>query len=187
MIVFKKISKITLIIPLILVLLILGLIIINKVQKTQDEFSYSPPDKQYREYSAPFFTSPPQTETGEVDYESEKVKSAIKAKETLSPSLPISETEFETSVEINTTIFIYALASDPDYLIHIDIHGIDYGIQETDPDKNPNVTAFIESFNKTKALLEENGVEINEMLFVFGGRQYIQETAELWIKTFDLL
>jgi len=173
----KKIIKIALSISLILIVLVLGLLIINKAQKTQDELVYPPQDKQYREYSAPFFTSPPRTEDGEVDHESEKVKSAIKSKETLSSLLPISETDFETSVEITTSIYIYTSAFDPEYLMHIDIHGIDYGIQETNPNKNPNVTAFIESF----------GADIKEMIFVFGGRQYIQETAELWIKTFDLL
>ncbi|MCK4829421.1 hypothetical protein KA005_77570, partial [bacterium] len=84
-------------------------------------------------------------------------------------------------------INIYRIGLDPQYLIHIDIYGINYQNQELDEEKNPEVTAFKESFIRTKELLQEKGVNIKEIYFVFGGKDYIQETAELWIEKLELL
>lgn len=181
-----------LIIPLCLVLLVISFLTIVAIQRQRSPTSpqpndISPTQQKNEEFVLPDYTQPPLTPEGEVDTGSGEVKKAIQLKNQLEPKLPIYVESFQTSVDIATTINIYAITQDPDYLIHIDIYGVDYQNQDTDESANPDVTAFKESFLQAKKLLEQNGVNIKDIYFVFGGRQYIQETAELWIKTFDLM
>jgi len=116
-----------------------------------------------------------------------KIQTAVQAKKTLKSHLPIYIENFSTSVNIPTTINIYILPNDPNYLIHIDIYGINYHSASTNEDINPYATAFKESFLKIKSLLQEENIDLKDTYFIFGGRQYIQETAETWIKEFNLL
>ena len=166
----------------------LALFFANKAGQRQTDQDPTPePEQQETEFVLPNYTRPPLTPEGKVDYQSAEVQKAVQSKASLSTSLPIYIEEFQTSTDISTTINIYSLPQDPDYLIRIDIYRIDYQNQETDESNNPNVTAFKESFTKARSLLEKNGVDIKDVYFVFGGRQYIQETAELWIETFNLM
>jgi len=138
-------------------------------------------------FKLPEYTQPPITSEGKPDLNSPEVKDAISAKARLAKRLPIYIKDFKTSVGIATTINIFALPGDPEYLIHIDIYGINYQNNEANEAKNPEATAFKESFLAVKTLLGQNEADIKELYFVFGGREYIQKTAEYWIKTFKLL
>ena len=88
---------------------------------------------------------------------------------------------------IPTTINVYSIPQDPDYLIHVDIYGINYHHASLDETVNPEMTAFKESFIHVKQIIKEKGINLQDIYFIFGGRQYIQETAEDWIKTLGLL
>jgi len=138
------------------------------------------------EFVLPDYTQVPQ-KNGEPDLTAPRTQTAIAAKQKLLPSLPIYIPNFFTSVNQETTINIYALPSDLEYLIHIDIYGIDYESPSLDEATNPNITAFKESFLKAEEEIGKRGVNIKDLLFIFGGRTYIQETAELWIDHFNLL
>lgn len=139
-------------------------------------------------YKLPSYSQPLTDAQGNINSDSEQVKVAIISKQKLVESkLPIYIENFQTSVGITTTLNVYTIPEDPSYLVNIDIYNIDYQYQETDPNKNPNVTAFIESFNEIKKHLAERGVDIKNLYFIFGGRKVIEETADLWIKKFNLL
>ena len=138
------------------------------------------------DFTLPDYTQAPQ-KNGEPDLTATRTQTAIAAKQKLLPSLPIYIPNFQTSVNQETTINIYSLPSDLEYLIHIDIYGVDYESPSLNEAQNPNITAFKESFLRTREEIEKQGVNINDLLFIFGGRTYIQETAELWIKEFNLL
>jgi len=139
------------------------------------------------EIRLPAHTQPPLTPDNKVDYASPRVQKAVEAKKELLAKLPIYIEGFKTSVDLATTINIYQIPQDADYLIHIDIYGINYQNQESDEGKNPEATAFKESFLEVKSVLRQSGVDIEDIYFVFGGPEYIQQTGELWIKHFGLL
>lgn len=138
------------------------------------------------EFVLPDYTQAPQ-KNGQPDLEAPRTQAAIAAKKKLLPFLPIYIPNFFTSVNQETTINIYSLPADLDYLIHIDIYGIDYESPSLDEATNSNITAFRESFAKAREEIAKHGVNIQDLLFIFGGRTYIQETAELWIDHFNLL
>ena len=180
----KKYKKLITSLIFIVGAIVVASLLLNKPNKKNDEVQKIQVEKS--DYSPPSYTQPPTNSEGQIDLSSQEVLASIENISKLTDSLPIYE-EFETSVGIKTTINIYRIGLDPQYLIHIDIYGINYQNQELDEEKNPEVTAFKESFIRTKELLQEKGVNIKEIYFVFGGKDYIQETAELWIEKLELL
>lgn len=138
-------------------------------------------------FTLPPYSQPPLNSEGQVDTNFEKVKTATANKTRLESSLPIYIKNFQTSNGIKTTLNVYTIPSDPPYLVHIEIYGIDFEDQNTSKENNPNVAAFIDSFQEIKRQLTAKGVDIHNIYFIFGQRMYIQETADLWIKTFGLL
>lgn len=121
------------------------------------------------------------------DLDPQKVKDSTAGKKKLADKLPIYITDYRISNGMKTTLNVYSIDGDPEYLVHIEIYGVNYEEQNTDPAQNPNVTAFVESFQEIKKQLSTRGVDLTKLYFVFGSREYIQKTAELWIKTFKLL
>jgi hypothetical protein len=107
-------------------------------------------------------------------------------KDKITPLLPISVKNFQTSVGITTNINIFSIKSDPSQVVRVEIYGINYYLSDTSSD-NPQAVAFSESFTETKNLLMEKGIDINNLQIIYGNRNYIQQTAENWIKTFNLL
>lgn len=138
-------------------------------------------------FKAPSYSSPAVNEKGEINLNSAEVKEAITSKNKLKGALPIYIENFTISNGMKTTLNVYSIPEDPDYLIHVDIYGINYNEQSTDKEVNPNTIAFIESFNEIKKRLTTKGVDLKKIYFIFGGPEYVQKTAELWIKTFNLL
>lgn len=171
---------------LILVFLIIVILLIPQPAPPAAPPTLSSPRPSPAEFILPSYTQPPQTPTGEVDTTSSVVQKAIQSKKTLLPALPVYIENFSTSVGIATTINLYTLPQDPDYLIHFDIYGINYQNNRPEP-TNPNFIAFKESFLYAKSLLQQKGINLQDIYFIFGGRQYIQETAALWIKALNLL
>lgn len=111
---------------------------------------------------------------------------AQKEKDKVAPILPISVKNVSTSVGITTNINVFSIASEPSQIIHIEIYGVNYYLSDSTTD-NPQAVAFIESFNMIKKLLTEKGIKPENLQIIFGSREYIQNTSENWIKTFNLL
>lgn len=109
-----------------------------------------------------------------------------KEKSKIAPFLPINVQNFETSVGITTNFNIFSIDSEPSQVIHAEVYGINYYLSDATTD-NPQAVAFIESFNQIKKLLSDKGVDVSKLQILYGNREYIQSTAENWIKTFNLL
>lgn len=182
----KIVNKKTIIVLVSIIFLLILVFLFSKKQKTPlpsplpSLTPFSQLEKTLLEFNLPQYTQPSPGQD-------EEVKAAITTKQKLQPYLPIYLENFSTSVGITTTINLYTIPQDPNYLIHFDIYGIDYQGPTTDESTNPNITAFKESFNHAKNLLKQKGVDLKDLYFIFGGPEYIQQTAELWIKTFSLL
>ncbi len=114
-------------------------------------------------------------------------KTAFKAKSVLLPKLPISINGFQTSANINTDISIDNYPNDDPDIIRVEIYGVDYTYDQKDPATSPDMVAFKESFEKVVSVLKDNGVDIQDLHIYIGGRQYIREISENWIKTLNLL
>jgi len=138
-------------------------------------------------FTPPSYSQPTLNSVGSVDLGSDKVKIAIANKTKLKESLPIYIKNFKISNGMLTTLNIYTIPEDPAYLVHVEIYGVDFENQNISKDDNPNVTAFIESFQEIKRQLTNKGVDIHNIYLIVGQRPYIQATSDLWIKTFDLL
>ncbi len=135
----------------------------------------------------PSYSKPPENIAGQVDMTSDKVITAIESKNKLKGSLPIYIESFKNSNGMLTTLNVYTIPSDPEYLVHVEIYGINFRNQDPSKETNPNVVAFIDSFEQIKKLLATKGVDIHNIYFIFGQRTFIQETADLWIRTYGLL
>lgn len=153
----------------------------NPMQQTAEEPLPTPIS-----FTLPSYSQPPLDSDDRVDRTSPEVIVAVASKEKLKNNLPIYVENFKTSNGMLTTLNVYTISSDPDYLINIEIYGVDYR-NYNDSKTNPDAIAFADSFNEIKRILLSKGVDIHNVYFLFGQRAYIQSTADLWIKTFGLL
>lgn len=179
-----------------IIISIIGILVLLVMQfsgknNTNSSPSPSPLDLQTEKPSATFslppYSKPLENLAGEVDLNSEQITTAIESKNKIKNSLPIYIKNFRTSNGLKTTLNVYTISSDPEYLVHIEIYGIDFNNPNISKETNPNVIAFIDSFEEIKKRLATKGVDIHNIYFIFGQRQFIQETADLWIKTYGLL
>ncbi|GAB4026355.1 MAG: hypothetical protein Fur0011_1760 [Candidatus Microgenomates bacterium] len=117
----------------------------------------------------------------------EKVNNAINYRKLIEDRLPIRMRNFKTTVDIETSIDITIHPSEPS-LIRLDITGLSYlNKDELDPQKNPNIQAFQETFSKALQLLRESGIEPKQLLFSYGEADYVRVTATYWIEKLKLL
>lgn len=181
---FTRHKKIIYLIIFIIIIIILSFL---PVEKSPPLTSPSSPPPIPQAYTPPFYTQPQSFTDGQVDASLPAVQAAVQAKQKLAPHLPIYIENFQTSVNLPTTINLYTLSTDPGYLIHFDIYGIDYQNQNSDPTINPHVTAFKESFLHAQQQLTQLNLNLKDLYFVFGGQEFIQQTAELWINSLNLL
>lgn len=105
-------------------------------------------------------------------------------KDKLVDDLPYRIENFVTGTKINTTINVYELVTDPPTAVRIEIYGPNYnnaGLLSED------AKAFKASFEEAKKYLRSKKVNLNNLQIIYGNRQYIQDTAALWVKEFGLL
>lgn len=98
--------------------------------------------------------------------------------------LPIRIENLSTGTKINTTINVFSLPSDPLQSIRIEIYGPNYnniGLLSED------AKAFKYSFEEIKKTFKLRDVNLKNLQIIFGNRQYIQDTANIWVKEFKLL
>lgn len=109
---------------------------------------------------------------------------SLNEKAKFSESLPFRQNDVPTTVGLKTIINIYLLESDPPSAVRLEIYGINYNDQIL---TGKNAIAFKESFLKAKEYLISKGVVLKNLQIIYGNRQYIQDTATYWVKTFGLL
>lgn len=121
-----------------------------------------------------------------VDLAKEKRQQAMVYVSSIESKLPIYLESFSTSVNIMTSINLYRLKDDPAEIVRLEIYGLSYLNQETNPKKNPNITAFKESYNKAIELLESKNIDPKKLIFIYGDKEYVRKTSELWINSLNL-
>lgn len=100
---------------------------------------------------------------------------------------PIYRDNIQTSVDIETTLNLYFLDSDPAETLRFEIYGLSYLNPDSSEFTNPNITAFIETFRKGLALLTENNIDPAKLIFIYGDKEYVRTTAQAWVKKYNLL
>ncbi len=122
-----------------------------------------------------------------VDLSQAKRQSAMIYVESIENKLPISLESFATSVKINTSINMYRLSDDPAEIVRLEIYGLSYlNKNELDPIKNPNITAFKESYLKALELLEGKNIDPKKLIFIYGDKDYVRTTANYWVDKLKL-
>lgn len=121
-----------------------------------------------------------------IDLDKEKRQQAMIYVESIEKKLPLYLESFETSVGITTSINLYRLNDDEAEIVRLEIYGLSYLNKETDPKKNPNVTAFKESYSKAIDMLESQNIDPKKLIFIYGDKEYVRITSQLWIDTLKL-
>lgn len=122
-----------------------------------------------------------------VDLSQAKRQSAMIYVESIENKLPISLKSFPTSVKINTSINVYRLSDDPAEIVRLEIYGLSYlNKNELDPIKNPNITAFKESYLKAIELLESKNIDPKKLIFIYGDKDYVRSAANYWVDKLKL-
>jgi hypothetical protein len=121
-----------------------------------------------------------------IDLSQDKRNQAMIYVESIEKKLPIYLEKFETSVGITTSINLYRVKDDEAEIVRLEIYGLSYLNSESDPKKNPNVTAFKESYLKAIEMLEGQNIDPKKLIFIYGDKQYVRETAQAWADALKL-
>jgi hypothetical protein len=121
-----------------------------------------------------------------IDLSKEKRDQAMIYVAAIESKLPLSLEYFQTSVGIVTSINIYRLGSDPAEVVRLEIYGLSYLNQDANPSKNPNVTAYKESYLKGMEILESRNIDPKKLIFIYGDKEYVRKTTQLWIDALKL-
>ncbi len=122
-----------------------------------------------------------------VNLSKEKREQAMIYVSSIENKLPLYLESFKTSVGIVTTINITRLDSDPAEIVYLGISGLSYvNKNELDEKKNPNVTAFKESYLKAMEMLEGQNIDPKKLIFVYGDKDYVRATSQYWIDSLKL-
>lgn len=133
-----------------------------------------------RELSSPA----PRTEL--INLSEEKRRTTMIYVDQIEAKLPLYLENFKTSVGINTTINIYRLDSDEAEVVRLEIYGLSYLNTDSNEAKNPNVTAYKESYAKAMEMLESKNIDPKRLIFIYGDKEYVTKTANRWISDLKL-
>lgn len=177
----KKIQIVLLVFTALVVLVILVVLVFRSSSKKQPSTIPAPTIST----TGKEIVSPEETDIEKI---TQKISDSVsqQEKEKLTPLLPLNIENFSTSVGLTTNTNVFSIKSDPPQVIHLEIYGINYYLSDATPD-NPNASAFKESFTNAKNILLEKGIDLNKLQVIYGTREYIQNTAEKWIKVYSLL
>jgi len=129
----------------------------------------------------------PKTERPElIDLAANKRQQAAAYVSSIKDKLPIYLESFPTSADITTTINLYRLSDDPSEVVRLEIYGLSYINIDSDETKNPNVTAYKESYLKAIELLESKNIDPKKLIFIYGDIEYVRKTTEAWIDALKL-
>lgn len=138
-------------------------------------------------YKLPVYSQPPVDSSGQVNTNSVKVQSAISEKSKFRTYLPIYIDGFQAMSGLKTTLNVYTIPEDPDYLIHVEIYGINYGDPNILQPDNQNGQAFVASFKKIESILATKGVDLHNIYFVMGSKPYILNATDSLLRKYNLL
>lgn len=144
------------------------------------------PKKNVSPTTSPDPQATSQLRTELVDLSKEKRDQAMIYVATIEDKLPLYLESFETSVGITTSINIYRLDDDEAEVVRLEIYGLSYLNAESDESKNPNVTAFKESYLKAIEMLESQNIDPKRLVFIYGDKQYVRETTQVWLSALNL-
>lgn len=132
-------------------------------------------------------SSTPSTRTELVDLSQEKRNQAMIYVAAIEGKLPLYLASYKTSVGITTSINLYRLDRDPAEIVRLEIYGLSYlNKNELDEQKNPNVTAFKESYLKALDMLESQNIDPSKLIFIYGDKSYVKETSAYWVDMLKL-
>lgn len=108
-------------------------------------------------------------------------------RESIKNKFPLYRDHIQTSVGITTTLNLYFLGSDPPEIVRFEIYGVSYLGRDNSEFTNKNITAFKETFTTGLTLLQDQGIDPTKLIFIYGDKQYVRDTATAWVIKYKLL
>ena len=142
------------------------------------------PKKNLNPVGSPIPTSPTRAEL--IDLSKEKRNATMIYVSAIEDKLPIYLESFETSVGITTSINIYRASDDEAEIVRLEIYGLSYLNSDSNETKNPNVTAYKESYAKAIEMLESQNIDPKKLIFIYGDKEYVRKTTQIWIDALKL-
>lgn len=106
-------------------------------------------------------------------------KTAKAEVDSLLKKLPYTQT-IKTKTEKNITYQIYKRDADA-YTIYIQIKGVNFRSDYTDPNLPENVQDFRDTASSVLGWISKQGVETEKIFIIWGDKAYVQENAEKWL------
>jgi hypothetical protein len=129
----------------------------------------------------------PESERPElIDLARDKRQQTMIYVESIEKKLPLYLENFKTSVGITTSINIYRASDDEAEIVRLEIYGLSYLNSDSNETKNPNVTAYKESYAKSLEMLESQNIDPKKLIFIYGDKEYVRQTSEAWIYALKL-
>lgn len=133
------------------------------------------------------FTPQPESERPElIDLARDQRNQAMIYVSTIEDKLPLYLESFKTSPGITTSINIYRASDDEAEIVRLEIYGLSYLNSDSDEKKNPNVTAYKESYAKALEMLESQNIDPKKLIFIYGDKEYVRQTTQIWIDALKL-
>ena len=121
-----------------------------------------------------------------IDLSKEKRNQAMIYVESIEKKLPLYLENFKPSVGITPSINIYRVGDDEAEIVRLEIYGLSYLNSDSDEKKNPNVTAYKESYAKALEMLESQNIDPKKLIFIYGDKEYVRQTTQIWIDALKL-
>lgn len=116
--------------------------------------------------------------------ENQDTSTSINEIEKLYDVLPVYIDNFKTKSGQTCTVNLYIGYEDPIGSLRLEIYGPNYNERNL---SGQNALTFKECFTEIKNTFNLKKVDIKKLIFIYGNRQYIQNTASYWVKEFKLL
>jgi hypothetical protein len=126
----------------------------------------------------------PRTEL--IDLSKERRNQAMIYVASIENKLPLYLESFKTSVGIETSINLYRMGDDEAEIVRLEIYGLSYLNSDSNEAKNPNVTAYKESYAKALEMLESQNIDPKKLIFIYGDKEYVRKTTQTWIDALKL-
>lgn len=115
-----------------------------------------------------------------IDINSPEIISSKNEIKKISTKVPYKKTIQTGTITTETTIPSFELF-EYDWVLPVDVYGVDYEITADDPEYNVHKQAFIAAAQDVYFWLKNNGVTTDNIIIQWGDRAFIQERSKEWL------
>ncbi|RJQ24459.1 hypothetical protein C4577_07810 [Candidatus Parcubacteria bacterium] len=122
----------------------------------------------------------PLEQGGGINSDSRPIKDSENEIKKLQPFLPFKK-DYKLSTGLNVSVVIPSQTTQP-WILTVQIYNINYKSNTSDIDYNFMKRSFKEASEDVFVWALDQGVDLNKVLIDWGGREFIQNQADKWLK-----